>query len=465
MKKALTILFAVTASLTLAAQNYDVDKIVASDWHYLAGVEGPYRFDNPAPSPSPKGYTPFYISHYGRHGSRYSWTSSTYTTIKNVLDSAAKADAFNEVGKQFYKDYNDFYFTPYINEGDLTELGWQQHQRIAKEMVENFPQVFAKGGKVLAQASTSQRAIVSMAGFVSSLERNAPKIDVVGNSLHANMLFVNPPSAPRDLMEYHAGTPKFPAESGSDFKKRKYAEANSDAVLAHIFKDTKFLEEQFGERGTTNFLTNLFVFWEGYKNYCNDNRFDHLFTTEQAVKFWEYENYNSYLTHSNNRYNDIPLLRDIVDCANEAIATGNYIAHLRFGHDTVVNAIVPLLNLNGTGTTPDSADEVKLWFQNYNCPMASNLQFVLYRSKKKNADILFKVLWNGAEATIPQLTAVQGPYYKWSDFVAWAEQIYKDHPVIPAPVRRAPSSSSFRAPAPGQMPGAGMPAPQRQYPM
>lgn len=71
-------------------------------------------------------------------------------------------------------------------------------------------------------------------------------------------------------------------------------------------------------------------------------------------------------------------------------------------------------------------------YRNFNCPMASNVQFVLYRSKK-SSEILFKIVWNGTEATIPQLDPVEGPYYRWADFVAWAEKIYAEHPQVPAP--------------------------------
>lgn len=117
--------------------------------------------------------------------------------------------------------------------------------------------------------------------------------------------------------------------------------------------------------------------------------------------------------------------------SDRRLAAGNE-GHYRFGHDTVLNAFVPLLNLNGCGYVPETADEVKYWFQNFNCPMASNVQFVLYRSKK-SSEILFKIVWNGTEATIPQLDPVEGPYYRWADFVAWAEKIYAEHPQVPAP--------------------------------
>ena len=72
---------------------------------------------------------------------------------------------------------------------------------------------------------------------------------------------------------------------------------------------------------------------------------------------------------------------------------------------------------------------MKYWFQNYNTSKAANLQFVLYRSKK-NPEILFKVLRNGEEVSLPQIQAVDGPYYRWNDFKAWAEELFRNHPRV-----------------------------------
>jgi hypothetical protein len=48
-------------------------------------------------------------------------------------------------------------------------------------------------------------------------------------------------------------------------------------------------------------------------------------------------------------------------------------------------------------------------------PMASNLQFVFYRSDLNDEDIVFKVLLNEREATLPIPTDM-APYYHWRDF-------------------------------------------------
>ena len=92
------------------------------------------------------------------------------------------------------------------------------------------------------------------------------------------------------------------------------------------------------------------------------------------------------------------------------------------------------MNIDGTGFQPDSADDVKYWFQDYDTPMAANLQFVIYRSKK-NPQILFKLLRNGREVTLPQFEPVSGPYYAWDDFRAWVQQLDREHPALQSAIR------------------------------
>ena len=409
------------------AQVYDVLDIVASSRDKMAGCEGPYRYDAAALTPAPKGYTPFYISHYGRHGSRYAWNSETYSLIKKVLDAAAEAGSLTPRGQKLHEDFNAFYLEPFLNTGDLSDLGMEQHMEIARIMCEEFPEVFKDGGTVLARASTSQRAIVSMNAFTVSLQKQVPKLDIKMNSLHTNLIVINPGGAPREIAEYYQGGIIVP-ESVTDFRDRM---TDYDAILGKLFTDRGFLEE-IGRR--RDFVYELFNLWAGYHNYSDGDWLEDIFTKDQLLKMWEIENYSVYVGHSRNRYRMIPLLKDIIDLADEAIENGETKGHFRFGHDTVVNAICPLLNINGCGYEPEKTEDVKYWFQNYDTPMGANIQFVLYRSKK-NPEILFKLLRNGSEATLPQIQPVTGPYYKWSEFKEWASSMMKAHPRVERPTR------------------------------
>ena len=58
------------------AQRMNVLDEIKANPQKAYGTDYPYTFDAPALTKAPKGYTPFYISHYARHGSRYYWNTS-----------------------------------------------------------------------------------------------------------------------------------------------------------------------------------------------------------------------------------------------------------------------------------------------------------------------------------------------------------------------------------------------------
>ena len=413
-----------------SAQTYNVLDIVRNDRDKASACEGPYRFDAPALTPAPKGYKPFYISHYGRHGSRYAWDSGTYTRIRTQLTAASGAGVLTERGRRLLNDFEAFYEIPLVNTGDLVPLGWEQHKLIAQNMGHAFPEVFKKGGQVHARVSVSTRAIVSMNSFTLALQKMYPGLDITADSYHTELGVTANQSAPRGYAPEFAGRPSPPGgESYAAFAARKIDFAG---ILGKLFTNDAFLG---GEAGKVRFCVDLFDLWGGYHNYSDSNFLEDLFTPDQQATLWEVVNYRDYLGHGGNRFRHIVLLQDIEKHADEAIAGSGPCADLRFGHDHVLNAFFPLLNLDGAGYMPDKADDVKYWFQTYRTPMASNIQFILYRPRRAGGDILFKVLHNGAESTLPQLTPVSSPYYKWSDFKAWCAELYAAHPPVTPPAR------------------------------
>ena len=58
---------------------------IYADPDKAGGVYYAYTYDNPARTPAPEGYEPFYISHYGRHGARYILSNDQYDNVAEVL--------------------------------------------------------------------------------------------------------------------------------------------------------------------------------------------------------------------------------------------------------------------------------------------------------------------------------------------------------------------------------------------
>ena len=424
--KRIMIIAALLLSIAASAQNYNVLEEVKADRLKAAGMEGAYRFEKYALTPTPKGYKPFYISHYGRHGSRYAWTSRAYTEIGNTLSEAKEAGNLTPFGESFLERYLNFCDVAIANTGDLVQLGEEQHSRIAEEMARNFPKVFTGSRRVDALSSVSGRCIVSMASFTTSLQKQYPKLDIHVKSNHLGMCIVAPPEAPKGYVrQFEASDPdSLTREKLGQFIRRK---VDVDGIMGHIFKDPSAVKHT---GGTTDLMYWLYMFMGNYPNYSDPALFADVLTDEQYAQLWETYNYSSYLTDITERYQMIPLLEDILSKADIAIVNHDTAADLRFGHDYVLEAFIALLNLDGFGTITQKADDAKYWFQSYRICKATNLQFVFYESRRGDRGILFKILWNGKEATIPALQPVTGPYYRWDDFRTYAQSIIATHPEI-----------------------------------
>ena len=103
---------------------------------------------------------------------------------------------------------------------------------------------------------------------------------------------------------------------------------------------------------------------------------------------------------------------------------------MRFGHEVVVLPTACFMNLNGAGKLYNIEDlEKNKWYDYKIFPMASNIQMVFYSSTQAGAginDVLVKFLLNEEEATVPDLKAVSGPYYKWADVKEyWQKKLAK----------------------------------------
>ena len=178
MKKYLIVAFSLLLCVTAGAQRYGVREEVRADWNKSSGLDCLLDPSPKALTPVPKGYEAVYISHYGRHGSRYAYTGDAYSIILNMLAEGRREGNLTARGEQLLTDLEPFWEYVQYRVGDLTEIGWNQHQEIARTMVNDYPSVFKKGSSVDACSSSSVRAIMSMSSCCAALSRLAPETSV-----------------------------------------------------------------------------------------------------------------------------------------------------------------------------------------------------------------------------------------------------------------------------------------------
>lgn len=109
---------------------------------------------------APAGYKPFYISHYGRHGSRYLIGKTAYTRVYDTLKKADEQGKLTDKGKDVLAKVQIMIREASGRDGELTLLGAQQHQGITTRMYQNFPEVFAGKTNIDAKSTIVIRCIL-----------------------------------------------------------------------------------------------------------------------------------------------------------------------------------------------------------------------------------------------------------------------------------------------------------------
>ena len=76
---------------------------ILEDIARTGGVYYAYPVKEAIATPPPKGYKPFYISHYARHGSRWIQSEQDYKTVVDIFEKAHQAGALTALGEDVRK--------------------------------------------------------------------------------------------------------------------------------------------------------------------------------------------------------------------------------------------------------------------------------------------------------------------------------------------------------------------------
>ena len=393
-------------TLTTWAQGSAALDELKADLRKSYGTDFPYEFTTQRLTKAPSGYKPFYISHYGRHGSRYYWNAMLYQELANLLTTAHDRGQLTAAGETFYTKFMAAKEELQTGVSELSDLGWEQHQRIARTMYNNFPEVFKKGGNVLAISSLTGRCVLSMSSFCQELVQCNPKIEIREQSSRFTLDGVVPSDRQNPVKhKFPKATPRW--EQNKD--KFPTDESLREKVVARTFSSTDSLPGNLHHIGS-----NLINLYTSLPSIGHEGMMEGLLSDEDIAAQWEQSNLGSYSWVFGPQYEMIPILEDIIRKADAVISgRSDRIADLRFGHDTCLGPLTVLMGLNGADKDPEDPYDVKNCYQNWQTGKASNLQLVFY--KNKQGDILLKCLLNGREASLPVPTT-QYPYYRWADF-------------------------------------------------
>lgn len=142
-------------------------------------------------TPAPEGKKPFYLSHYGRHGSRYISSRSGYDIPYTMMNHADSVDELTPTGRRVLEEMRLIMADTERRWGELTNYGRKQHRNIARRMIERFPEIFCKGARVKAISTVVPRCIESMGAAMIEMSRINPDLDITMDASKRTMWYMN----------------------------------------------------------------------------------------------------------------------------------------------------------------------------------------------------------------------------------------------------------------------------------
>ena len=369
-------------------------------------------------TPAPQGMKPFYISHYGRHGSRFHSKPSMYNEPYLTLARADSLGKLSDLGREVMLRLDIIRKDAENRWGELTPLGVQQQKDIARRMMERFPEVFEGHTDIDARSTGVGRCILSMEYALMEMLQHNPDLNVHHNATHRDMDYLN-------LQDKKLMALKFNKPAKEWYDRYVSQTAHHTHLMRELFADTLYANKHVNMVDLSVQLFLIAAIMQNTELGQHITLYD-LFDYDESYRIWKIGNARWYIgwgaadvNGAVQPYAQRNLLRRLIEDADKVLSQPNSKVELRFGHETVLLPLICLLDINGYGFTTNDLEQLEPngWINYRIFPMSCNLQLVFYRRSPKDRadDVLFKVLLNENEATLP-LPTNQAPYYRWGDF-------------------------------------------------
>lgn len=363
-------------------------------------------------TPAPKGYEPYLMNHYGRHGSRWLINEHQYTGILNTLRKASEQGKLTTAGEDVMRQMDIIYRSSIKRLGDLTTVGERQHHGIGKRMAQNFPEIFKKEGlPVDARSTVVIRCILSMVAECEEIAAANPTAQFHNDVSQSLQYYLNQPRS-----QFLDSVRKSTRSIRHELENKLLKECHPERLMGVLFNDAQWAADSVK---AANFVVSLFDIAANMQSHDLGLDLYSYFTDEEIYAQWRVRNMGWYIDYGASPlgggvqpFCQANLLKDIIQVAD---TTKQTCAVLRFGHEVCVMPLACLLELDNCGYVTDDLENLDQVWRNYKIyPMACNVQLVFYRPVSGKGDILVKALLNEREATLPVKTR-QFPYYKWKD--------------------------------------------------
>lgn len=416
-------LFCLMASMNLASQaQTSITELRA----HLDLASGNYcNYPNPSGhvTPAPTGYEPFYVNHYGRHGSRYMTDDDHYKYTIAKIDTAKSLGLLTPFGEDILKRLHVAADNAYRRAGDLTKLGGRQHRAIAHRLCVNYPSLMQQPIHVRANSSTVRRCMLSMANFCQELKIMNPKLDITMDASEHDMYYI---IANDSIVIPHS---ERDGELYEELDKFRHKMLNGRHQFELLFTNPEAAGKFIDHYTFTDALWNIAADMDCLPEL--NLSFHDLFTDDEYIDGFRSYNASWCLWEGlmpgaqPNQYAHFPLLINFLDEADLMIRSGKSGVRLRFGHDSTVLPFAYILGLKEAINGTDDMENLHNQFALFRLiPMAANIQLIFFR-KQGSDDILVKFLMNENETSIPIKTDCY-PFYHWKQVESYYRNMLKE---------------------------------------
>lgn len=395
---------------TLTAQNTAREQIAGTPGK-SGGIYYAYPYDSDVMPQVPEGYKVAFISHYGRHGSRWLIKTWEYDEAIAALDSAAQKKGLTPLGSDVLSRLKIIAAQAEGNAGALSPKGERQHRGIAERMVRRFPALFADSARIEAFCSVEPRCIMSMAAFCERMKELNPTLHIQRHASPGDMQFISY-SNPEIKAVNNPSSPWW-----GELETWRDSVLEPQRLMASLFTHPDKVAQP---KRLQWILHDIAV---DVQDVEPGVELLDIFTDDELFNLWQALNYKMYYLHGNNPATEAAgpksarnLLNHIIADVDSA-ATGqrdNRSATLRFGHDTALLRLLALMHIEGASAVIDNPDKYHKYWQDFALtPMAANLQIVLLTSDNGD-EPLVHIRHNERPAKLP-IKEKTPHFYLWSD--------------------------------------------------
>lgn len=400
---------------TIDLHAQDAESDVRANILRAADIYHCYEYSPGELSPTPDGYTLFYLSHYGRHGSRFLEGESRYATPLATLRQAADSGLLTDEGLRCLCIVGDMAANAHSRWGELSPRGIEEHRAIAERMWQRMPEIFATEGTMIRSRSTLvPRCIMSMAANNERLKELNPSLrtvrdasgrwrDIFDDNRQANAL-VN------DKAESIA----------TEYRNRKL---DPTRLMRLLFKRPDVLTHE----QQVEFMQELYTLWADEQDidWCGES-LAAILTEEELIACWKCSNMRYYMPFGASEFfawrrkDSHRTIMEMIECSDRAIADGSVSADLRFIHDSGITSMMSLMGICEMDCTTTDYDTLHEHWNIYRVtPMAVNLQMMFYRDN--DGDVIVRLLHCEREVTLPIPPYADG-FYRWEEIKAYLLQ-------------------------------------------